>query len=80
MQFIIQLAVYKLRMPVIEALKAVTTNAAKALNLKDVGSIEIGKKADVIILNAKSPNFIPYHIGTNLVETIIKDGKIYSKE
>ncbi|MCD6473323.1 MAG: imidazolonepropionase [Thermoplasmata archaeon] len=79
MQFIIQLAVYKLRMPVIEALKAVTTNAAKALNLKDVGSIEIGKKADVIILNAKSPDFIPYHIGTNLVETIIKDGKIYSK-
>ena len=80
MQFIIQLAVYKLRMPVIEALKAVTTNAAKALNLKDVGSIEIGKKADVIILNAKSPDFIPYYIGTNLVETIIKDGKIYSKE
>ena len=80
MQFIIQLAIYKMRMPLIEALKAVTINAAKALKLDDIGSIEIGKKADIIILNCKSPNFIPYHIGENLVDIIIKDGKIYSKQ
>ncbi len=80
MQFIIQLAVYKLKMPVIDVLKAVTINAAKALNLKDVGSIEYGKKADLIILDVPSPNFISYYIGTNLVKTVIKEGKVYSQQ
>ncbi|RLF50398.1 MAG: imidazolonepropionase [Thermoplasmata archaeon] len=79
MQFIIQLAVYKLKMPIVDALKAATINAAKALNLKDVGSIEYGKKADLIIFDAPSPNFIPYYIGKNLVKTVIKEGRVYSQ-
>jgi len=80
MQFIIQLAIYKMQIPLIDALKAVTVNAAMALGLKNVGSIEPGKKADILIINARSPNFIPYHIGVNLVEAVIKEGKIYSKQ
>ena len=80
MQFIIQIATYKLRMPLIEILKAVTINAAEALNLKDVGSIEIGKKGDVIVLNEKRPSFIPYHMGTNLIKYVIKEGKIFSQK
>ncbi len=80
MQFIIQLAVYKMKMPVIEALKGVTINAAKSLGIDaTTGSIEVGKNADIIILNALSPNFIPYHIGSNLIEKVIKNGIVYSK-
>ena len=80
MQFIIQLAVYKMKIPVIDALKGVTINAAKSLGIDAItGSIEIGKNADIIILNAPSPNFIPYHIGSNLVEKVIKNGIVYSK-
>jgi len=80
MQFIIQLATYKLKMALIDILKAVTINAAKSLGLKDVGSIEPGKKGDLIILDAKNPSFIPYHIGVNLIKYVIKEGRVYSQQ
>lgn len=76
MQFIVQLACYKMKMPPIEALKASTLNSAKALALKNVGAIREGYKADVIITNVPSHLFIPYKIGINLVKTVIKNGKI----
>jgi len=80
MQFILQLAVYKMRIPLLTALKAVTIYGAKALSLEDVGSIEKGKKADILIFDVKSPDFIVYHIGKNLVNTVIKNGRIYSQK
>jgi len=82
MQFIVQLACYKMRMKPIEALKAATINAAKALKMeKKVGSIEVGKNADILIMNVPSHLFIPYKIGVNLVEKVIKNGKvIYSQQ
>ncbi|HHF55415.1 MAG TPA: imidazolonepropionase [Thermoplasmatales archaeon] len=81
MQFVVQLACYKMRMKPLEALRAATLNAAKALKMDDsVGSIEAGKKADLLIMNVPSHTFIPYKIGVNLVEKVIKEGKtIYSK-
>ena len=81
MQFVVQLACYKMRMKPLEALRAATLNAAKALKMDDsVGSIEVGKKADLLIMNVPSHTFIPYKIGVNLVEKVIKEGKtIYSK-
>ncbi len=82
MQFIVQLACYKMGMKPIEALKAATINAAKALKMeKKVGSIEVGKNADILIMNVPSHLFIPYKIGVNLVEKVIKNGKvIYSQQ
>ena len=81
MQFVVQLACYKMRMKPLEALRAATLNAAKALKMDDsIGSIEAGKKADLLIMNVPSHTFIPYKIGVNLVEKVIKEGKtIYSK-
>ncbi len=75
MQFIVQLACYKMGMKPLEALKSATYISAKSLKL-DVGRIEKGKQADLIIMNVPSHLFIPYKIGINLVETVIKKGKI----
>ena len=81
MQFIVQLACYKMRMKPLDALKSATLNAAKALRMDDViGSIEVGKKADLLIMDVPSHTFIPYKMGVNLVEKVIKGGRIiYSK-
>ena len=73
MQFIIQLACLKMRMTPAEAITASTFNAACAIGLNDnIGSLEKGKQADIIILNCPNHKFIPYHFGVNLIETVIK--------
>ncbi|WP_234985594.1 imidazolonepropionase [Halarsenatibacter silvermanii] len=60
-----------------EALTAVTLNAAAALNrAEEIGSLEAGKQADMLILDAPSYRHLPYQIGTNLVETVIKKGEL----
>ncbi len=77
MQLIIQLACFYMRMTPAEAITAATYNAACALGLQHkIGSLEVGKQADVLILDCPSHLFIPYHFGVNLVETVIKKGSI----
>ena len=77
MQFIIQLACLNMKMTPAEAITAATFNAACALGLNStIGSLEKGKQADVIILDCPNHKFIPYHFGVNLVETVIKNGRI----
>jgi imidazolonepropionase len=77
MQFIIQLACVNMKMTPAEAITASTFNAACAIGLNDtIGSIEINKQADLIILDIPNHKFLPYHYGVNLVESIIKKGKI----
>jgi len=74
-QFIIQLACYNMKMTPAEAITASTFNAACAIGLNaKIGSLEIGKQADIIVLDCPSHLFIPYHIGVNLVNTVIKNG------
>ena len=68
------------------ALEMATINGAKALGLqKDIGSIEVGKKADVIIVNLRKPHLVPplnpvshlvYAADGADVETVLIDGKI----
>ena len=77
MQFMIQLGCFNMKMTPAEAVTAATFNAACAIGVNDtVGSLEKGKKADVIILDCPNHKSIPYHFGVNLVETVIKNGKI----
>ena len=58
-----------------EVIAAATLNAAAALDLsKEVGSIEVGKKADMIVLDVPNYKFLPYHFGENHVEKVIKNG------
>jgi imidazolonepropionase len=77
MQLIIQLACLNMKMTPAETICAATFNSACAIGLNDkVGSIEKGKQADVIILDCPNHKYIPYHFGINLVECVIKNGKI----
>ena len=60
-----------------EAITALTINGAAAVNRsQSIGSIDVGKLGDLVILEFPSYRFIPYHVGVNTVETVIKKGKI----
>ncbi len=77
MQFIITLACLQMKMTVAEAITAATINAAYSLEMEDkVGSLEIGKQADILIMDMPSYKFLPYHFGSNNVQTVIKNGEV----
>lgn len=79
MQFIISLACYKMGMTPEEVIVAATINAAFAIGREEkVGSIEVGKQADIIILDVPDYQHIPYHFGVNHVEKVIKAGQMVS--
>jgi imidazolonepropionase len=60
-----------------EALNAGTINAAYALGLSDkVGSLEAGKQADLLVVNAPDYRHLAYQFGGNLVERVIKRGRV----
>ncbi|SEF42740.1 imidazolonepropionase [Caloramator fervidus] len=82
LSLVIALATLYMNMTLEEAINAVTINAAAAIGKeKEIGSIDVGKKADIIILEHPSYKFIPYHIGVSIVEKVIKNGKlVYDKE
>ncbi|MCK9176121.1 MAG: imidazolonepropionase [Clostridiales bacterium] len=72
----IALATIYMQMTVEETLTAVTLNAAAALDRSDtLGSLEAGKKADILILDCPNHGHLSYHFAMNLVETVIKNGK-----
>ena len=72
------LACIQMKLTPEEALTALTINGAAALGReKKVGSIDVGKKADLVLLKFPSYKFLPYHIGMNIVDTVIKDGVLY---
>lgn len=76
------LATLYMNMTTEEAVTALTLNGAAALNrAKEIGSIDPGKKGDLIILEFPSYQYIPYHIGVNTVEKVIKNGVlVFDKE
>lgn len=77
LQLIINLACIKYKMTPEEALTAVTLNAAASINrASTVGSLEVGKQADIVIWDAPDLDFIAYHFGVNLVKTVVKRGRI----
>lgn len=77
MQMVIALACYQMKMLPEEAIVASTINAAYAVDkLDNVGSLEKGKKADIIIMKVSEPSHIPYYFGANLVSKVFKSGKL----
>ncbi len=77
MQMIIALACRQMKLTPAEAINAATINAAHALDRGDkVGSIEIGKMADIIILDIPNHQQLPYWFGVNLVAEVVKNGAI----
>ena len=60
-----------------ETISASTLNAAAALNLShELGSIEIGKRADIIVLDIPNYKFLPYHFGENHLWKVVKNGVV----
>ncbi len=76
MQFVIGLACKFLKLTPKEAIVASTINAAYSLRIHDrVGSIEVGKQADFIVLDAPSYRIIPYELTQNHVSHVFIKGK-----
>ena len=74
---LIALAALQMNMTAKEIVCALTINGACAIaKEKEIGSIEVGKKADLIVLKFPSIDFLPYHIGMNIVELVVKKGKL----
>ena len=76
MPLIMNLACTQMRMLPAEAITASTINAAWAIGEQErVGSLEVGKQADIVLLDAPNHEHLCYHFGVNLVEAVIKNGK-----
>ncbi len=77
MPFILSLSCIYLKMTVMDAIKAATFTSAKSLLLnKTIGSIEIGKKADIIVWDIERLVQIPYLVSDHPIQTIVKSGEI----
>lgn len=78
---IISLATLYMKMTPEETITALTINGAAAIDKADtIGSIDVGKKGDVVIHEFPSYKFLPYHIGVSTVEKVIKNGiMVYDK-
>lgn len=75
--FAMSLAILKLKMSPEEVLTAATLNAAAALGLaQEVGSLEAGKKADLVVWDAVTFAEIPYWMGQNLAWAVVKEGRV----
>jgi imidazolonepropionase len=79
MQFVMAIACRYQKLLPSEAFNAATINAAYAIGMGDkIGSLETGKQADLLIVNATDYRQIAYQFGGNLIETVIKRGQIVS--
>lgn len=77
MQFVITLSCLQMRMTVAEAIVASTINAAWSLQRgKELGSLEPGKKADILVMDMPSYRYLPYHFGSNNVAQVYKEGRL----
>ena len=82
MKFIMSLGCIKLRMLPEEVINATTINTAYAMGIEDThGSIAKGKVANVYITNEiPTYQFMPYAYGSDLVDTVILNGKVWRKD
>jgi imidazolonepropionase len=77
MPFAMALAARYLRLTPAQALAAATINAAHAIGCGDrVGSLEAGRQGDLVIWNVPTYPHLSYRFGTNLVQTVVKRGRV----
>jgi imidazolonepropionase len=77
MPMMMTIACAQMRMTPEESITAATMNGAAALGISStVGSIEVGKNADIIVADVPDYRFLAYHFGANHVRTTIKNGTI----
>ena len=69
-----------MNMTIEETICALTLNGAAAVGIADkVGSLEAGKQADIIMLHFDNYRMLPYYVGMNCVQTVIRKGVIVNK-
>ena len=77
MPLMMTIACTQMKMSPEEAITAATLNGAAALNLSStVGSIEVGKEADLLVADIPDYTFLAYHFGVNHISKVIKRGTI----
>ncbi len=77
LQLVMTLGCLNLGLTPEEVLTAMTINAAYAIGRgENVGSLEPGKQADLVIYNATNLAYLPYHFGINHADTVIKNGNV----
>ena len=77
MPLVISFAVVRLKMDIVSALYGATLNAAKAIGMEnEVGSLEVGKRANINVLDIQNYEEIPYRIAENYVERVISNGEV----
>jgi imidazolonepropionase len=77
MQMILSIACTQMRMTPAEAITAATINAAYSLGCGErVGSVEVGKQADLVVFDCRDYRQIPYLFGINHARIVIKSGEI----
>ncbi len=59
-----------------QALRMATLEGARCLGRDDIGSLEVGKRADLVILDAQDYRELPYHFGVNLARWVVAGGEI----
>jgi imidazolonepropionase len=77
MQLVIAFACHFMKLTPAEAITAATINAAHAIGrAAEVGSLDVGKKADVLVLDVPNHKFLGYRFGMNLIDKTIKNGRL----
>ena len=77
MQIILTIACIYMHMSAEEVLAAATRNSALAIDMLDsVGTIEPGKKADIVLMDIENLQYLPYHYAVNHVRMVFRHGKI----
>ncbi len=77
LQLAMTMGYLKYRMTPEEILSAVTINAACSCGLEEkIGTLEVGKQADIVLWNAPDMEMLVYRFGSNLARTVIKKGEI----
>lgn len=80
-QLIMQLGCLAMKMTPIEVLNAVTINGAYSLGRAEhIGSLKIGKQADIVIFDTPNIDYLFYHFGINHVSMVFKNGKLVVKD
>jgi imidazolonepropionase len=77
MQLVMSLSCYGMRMTPAEALVSATINGAHSIGLAcEIGSIEMGKRCDVLVMQLDRYEEIPYRVGSNSIDVVVKSGQV----
>ncbi|MBI3859752.1 MAG: imidazolonepropionase [Thaumarchaeota archaeon] len=75
-QIVMAVACTALKLSPAQSVMGFTSNAAAAIGRKDIGSLEVGKRADFVVHSVPSYRFLPYRVGGRYVSKVVRCGKV----